>query len=404
MKLLIVMILFSVIVCGYRWLDLVSGFNEKEDNGYAGILGRPIVGVNIKCGVEFRIHLLGKTSWEDETTGTAGDFISQIDGITIKGKEYKVYAISKWLPLVTEYNIDESYKYSGYAGQFRYPISGLMIKDCIYTVAISVNSDPKDKSEQDIINNRTGYRWLPFVSGFNENADKVKAGVLDKPIVGVRIAGGIKFMVHLLGKNYWEDEVIGTAGDLKTPIDGIAIKGKEYKAYTKSHWQPLVAEYNIDESYPYPGYAGILTNPISGLMIKDCTYTVAILDNSTSIYNSGQVFVNNGTGVKDISYHYNLTYMEEGCYFMACCVIGGLGNDKQILSAYSWAKDLGYINEKAFLINIDKASLSKKISEIFGTNYHFNWKIQDNNCFHHWVIDEKGKEVFNAAGLNYKDC
>ena len=243
-----------------------------------------------------------------------------------------------------------------------------------------------------------GYSWLPSVSGFNEyDPDNGYAGIIGKPIVAVKIAGGVKFRIHYLGKSSWEAETSGTAGDYKTQIDGIAIKGKAYKAYANGVWLPPVTGYNINDADN--GYAGILNFPISGLMINKCTYAVAISD---EIIVPQQVFVNYGTGVRDISYQYTLPHMEEGCFFMACCVIGGLANDDQIESAYYWALNLGYINDRAWVIGIDKIGLAWSVSQHFGTEFHSGWDLQDINCNHHWVINEYGVEVFNAAGLYYK--
>ena len=243
-----------------------------------------------------------------------------------------------------------------------------------------------------------GATWLPSVNGFNEyDPDNGYAGILGKPIVGVKIAGDVKYRIHYLGKTKWEAETTGKAGNMKTPIDGIAIKGKAYKVYANGRWLPPVTGYNIKDADQ--GYAGILKYPISGLMINKCTYKVAILDETIS---PSQVFVGYGTGVRDISFQSSLPHMAEGCFFMACCVIGGLGTDEQIESAYYWALELGYINEMAWVIGIDKFGLAQQVSQHFGTEYHQGWDLQDVNCNHYWVINENGKEVFNASGLNYK--
>ena len=93
--------------------------------------------------------------------------------------------------------------------------------------------------------------------------------------------------------------------------------------------------------------------------------------------------------------------MAEGCLFMGCCVIGGLGNDDQIQSAYTWALGKGYIDSDTY-VNMNSLSLAKLISEHFGTIFHSGWNIDDVGCGHFWVVDENGKEVFNASGLGYK--
>lgn len=243
--------------------------------------------------------------------------------------------------------------------------------------------------------------WLPSVTGYNEfDFEDGYSGIIGRSIVGIKIEGGVTYRIHYVGKQNWEAETSGMAGDLKTQIDGIAIKGKTYRVYAKGVWLPPATDYNIKDDDN--GYAGILNYPISGLMIYKCTYAVAISD---EIITHKQVLVDYETGIKEISYRFDFFHppiMEEGSDFMACCVIGGLANNAQIISAYSWAIKLGYINEMGSIIGIDEIELSKKISEFFGTEFHSGWALQSSNCNHYWVINEKGKEVFNSEGLHNK--
>ena len=140
MRLLICFALISFIFCE-TWLPSVTGYSEYDsNNGYAGITGKPIVGIKIDCGVQFRIHYVGKSSWESITTGKAGDMKTKIDGIAIKGKTYKVYANGRWLPAVSGFNINDDI--NGYAGILGYEISGLMISGCTYAVAIISGNGP----------------------------------------------------------------------------------------------------------------------------------------------------------------------------------------------------------------------------------------------------------------------
>ena len=237
------------------------------------------------------------------------------------------------------------------------------------------------------------YTWLPTVTGYNEyDADNGYAGILGRSIVAITIDGGVQFRIHYLGKGArdWEPITTGTAGNYKTKIDGIAIKGKLYKVYSNGYWLPAVTGFDIyDDMY---GYAGNLNNEISGLMIKGCKYAVAILQ--------GQIFVSYGTGVQDITPQYLVPNMKEGCYFMGCCVIGGLGNDEQIQDAYRWSLSLGYINDLAWVTSIDGLILAKRISDHYGTTFHKGWTLQY-GCNHYWVLDLNGNEVFNAAGLGF---
>ena len=122
---------------------------------------------------------------------------------------------------------------------------------------------------------------------------------------------------------------------------------------------------------------------------------------------SDQVFTNHGTGVKGISYQYDKkaygTLMKEGCYFMASCVIGGIGSDKGIKDAYNYALGKKYINSKAWVTGTSSDNLARKVASKFGTKYHSGWKLKK-GCHHYWTVDNNGKEVFNAAGLHYTGC
>ena len=250
-----------------------------------------------------------------------------------------------------------------------------------------------------------GYKWLPAVSGYSESdSDNGYAGILGRGIVGIKINCGLTYRIHYLGKSTWESASTGQTGNLLDKIDGITISGgKSYRVYSKGKWLPAVTGYNInDDDY---GYAGVLGNEISGLMINGCSsYAVAVTDSTDDPVippTKEQVFVNTGTGVQGITPQYLVANMAEGCYFMGCCVIGGLGNDNQIQSAYTWCLSNGYINDRAW-VNIDSIALAKQISQHFGTTFHSGWKLQDIGCNHHWVVDGNGKEVFNASGLGYK--
>ena len=119
--------------------------------------------------------------------------------------------------------------------------------------------------------------------------------------------------------------------------------------------------------------------------------------------NKHQTFVSSGTGLKGVSYQRNLKGMRQGCLFMACCCIGGLGSDSQMLKARSWAVKNGYIRDSDTYVNIGSIDLAKKISKHFGTTFHSNFAVKK-GCHHFWVVDSNGKEVFNSAGLKYSGC
>ena len=257
-----------------------------------------------------------------------------------------------------------------------------------------------------IISLITCARWLPSVTGYSESdSNNGYAGILGRSIVGVKLSCGNTFRVHLSGKSSWEGETTGTAGDMCTPIDGIAINGKTYKVYA-GYWLPSVNGYSTSDSNN--GYAGILGRDISGLMISGCTYAVAVSDGTgcggtPHIDTKTQTFVSTGTGLKGVSYQRDLPGMREGCYFIGSCVIGGLGSDASIMAARSWAVNKGYIRDSDTYCNVDWSTLSQYIANNFGTTRHSNWRLQK-GCNHYWVVDQNGKEVFNSAGLGYSGC
>ena len=119
--------------------------------------------------------------------------------------------------------------------------------------------------------------------------------------------------------------------------------------------------------------------------------------------NKYQTFISSGTGLQGVSYQRNLQGMREGCLFMACCCIGGLGNDNQMLMARNWAVNNNYIRGSDTYVNINSIDLAKKISQHFGTTFHSNFSVKK-GCGHFWVVDSNGKEVFNSAGLHYSGC
>ena len=253
-----------------------------------------------------------------------------------------------------------------------------------------------------------GYKWLPAVSGYSELDDNNGyAGILGRDIVGIKINCGLTFQVHYTGKSSWEAPTSGQGGNLRDKIDGLAIRGGNYyKVFAGGRWLPAVNGYNTNDDYN--GYAGILGADISGVMINGCSnYAVAYYvdeggDTPNIPSTSSQVFVSTGTGVQGITLQYLVPNMKEGCFFMGCCVIGGLGNDAQIQDAYRWALNMGHISSDTF-VKINSIEFARLISQKYGTTFHSGWRIDGSEvCGHYWVIDNNGREVFNASGLGYK--
>ena len=201
--------------------------------------------------------------------------------------------------------------------------------------------------------------------------------------------------MHLKGKSSWEAETKagGKAGDMKTPIDGIAISGGiKYTVYANS-WLPEVQKYDTKDSKN--GYDGILGIPITALMVKGDNYAAAISDSQggggdfPSCYNNkNQKFVRWGTGLQSVSFQKNLKGMKEGCLFMTACVIGDLGNDNKIMMARSWSVKNGYIRDSDTYVNMAANDLAKKISKHFGTVYQSSFTSKKGSG-HFWTVDSK---------------
>ncbi len=113
-----------------------------------------------------------------------------------------------------------------------------------------------------------------------------------------------------------------------------------------------------------------------------------------------QVFIRSGTGLKGVSHQMKLKGMRQGCLFMAACVVGGLGSDKEIMMARTWAVQNKYIRDSDTYVNMSARELAKKIAKKFKTKYHAKWRFA-HSTHHWWVVDENNREIFNSAGLGY---
>ena len=86
---------------------------------------------------------------------------------------------------------------------------------------------------------------------------------------------------------------------------------------------------------------------------------------------------------------------------MACCVIGGLTTNEQIIKAHEWALQNNFIRNDNY-VNLDYNDFAKLVSEQFQTIYHPDWtRDGSDDQGHYWVLDSNGKEIFNSAGLGY---
>ena len=124
--------------------------------------------------------------------------------------------------------------------------------------------------------------WLPAVTGYRtSDANNGYAGILGKSITALRVSGGTKYKVHVIGGgwlpyvtgNDQNDFDNGYAGNGKV-IDGVCIVGTTYRVHTNGGiWLPSVSE--CDPSDLVNGMAGNLGSAIDAVMVEDRTYAVA---------------------------------------------------------------------------------------------------------------------------------
>lgn len=121
-----------------RWLPDVTGASADDaDNGYAGILGAPVFGVQAIASVGdvyYQAHPKGASNWLPEVRNNedyAGTKITPMDGFMIQSDStvirYRVHTKEDgWLPEVTGY--DPNDHENGYAGVFGHVIDAIMIR------------------------------------------------------------------------------------------------------------------------------------------------------------------------------------------------------------------------------------------------------------------------------------
>ena len=287
-------------------------------------------------------------------------------------------------------------------------------------------------------------KWLNEVSGYNQfDSENGYSGIFNKPITAIRISGNLPYRVHIKDGN-WLPPVRGYskeksqedyAGNGKI-IDCISVKDAKYMVHVMGgDWLPQKSKYNIFDIKN--GFSGIYGKAIDAIMINGRTYQVGINDdfnndlndnfnydfnnknNNYNIFNNlnndllqyynencsnvyyksgNQEFIKCGTGLKGVDYQWNVKGMQFACTFLSCCVIGGLGSMEQFIEAREWAIKNKFIDDVTTHVNIDYFELAFKISEKFHTVFHSNWTVDDES-FHTYVKNEKGEEIFNAAGL-----
>ena len=165
MKYLSIILLILLSTSFSKWLPEVTGYNENDsDNGYAGIIGKPITGIRIHNQV-FRVHIKNG-GWSKEIRETySGNEKDLIDGLAISGNiVYKVHLYEgRWLPPVNGYDIKDSE--NGFAGIINKEIDAVMIRGKKYAVSYiepHEPSKPKIFGKQQFIKSGTGLKGVSY--------------------------------------------------------------------------------------------------------------------------------------------------------------------------------------------------------------------------------------------------
>lgn len=126
-----------------KWWGEITGYNTKDSNGYAGVMGKEISGLRVKLSngatVTVRSHICGKTKndwlapitkWDNSSNGYSGWNGKPTDGITMKADgcklKYRVHVKGGgWLGWITAYDITDAKK--GMAGIYGKPIDAVQI-------------------------------------------------------------------------------------------------------------------------------------------------------------------------------------------------------------------------------------------------------------------------------------
>ena len=138
-----------IIETSQEWLPQVTGYNKNDaNNGYAGIFGRPITGLRVSGGKQYRVHIKGG-SWlppvtgydiNDDENGYAGNG-KPIDAIVVYYKtndadrkaghifcaNYKVSKVGTDTYYDWQLDNDTDKGQDGYAGAFGVELDKLLI-------------------------------------------------------------------------------------------------------------------------------------------------------------------------------------------------------------------------------------------------------------------------------------
>ena len=129
------------VYAGGKWWGEITGYNTKNSNGYAGVMGKEISGLRVKLSegeVTVRSHICGEpknkwlspiTKWHEGSDGYSGWKGRATDCVAIKADckiKYRVHVKGgEWLGWITAYNIADANK--GMAGIYGKPIDAIQI-------------------------------------------------------------------------------------------------------------------------------------------------------------------------------------------------------------------------------------------------------------------------------------
>ena len=169
----LILILFFVTINCDTWLPQVTGYSTSDaNNGYAGILGKPITALRVSGGKKYKVHLLNG-GWLPYVTGNdQSDFENGyagngkiIDGVCIVGTKYRVHVKGgSWLPAVSK--CDPSDLTNGMAGNIGSAIDAVMVKSRTYAVAYSGSSSGGSSSGGSSSNMKVSDNGLNLIKSF----------------------------------------------------------------------------------------------------------------------------------------------------------------------------------------------------------------------------------------------
>jgi hypothetical protein len=170
-----------------KWLNEVSGYNQFDsENGYSGILNKPITAIRISGNLPYRVHIKDG-NWLPPVRGYSKEKSQEdyagngkiIDCISVKDAKYMVHVMGgDWLPQKSKYNIFDIK--NGFSGIYGKAIDAIMINGRTYQVGINddFNNDLNDNFNYDFNNKNNNYNIFNNLNNdllqyYNENCSNV---------------------------------------------------------------------------------------------------------------------------------------------------------------------------------------------------------------------------------------